>query len=70
MPTPSALFANLLFGLIGAAVFMYGKRVVNFPLIGIGLTLMAYTWFVSETWLLYGIGLALCAGVYWFRDWS
>lgn len=68
MPTPSALFANLLFSLIGMAVLMYGKRTANFADIGIGLTLMGYTWFVSETWLLYAIGIALCAAVYWFRD--
>jgi hypothetical protein len=68
MPTPSALFANLLFSLIGMALFMYGKRAVNMPLIGIGAALMGYTWFVDSTWLLYAIGLGLCGAAWWFRE--
>jgi hypothetical protein len=29
---------------------------------------MAYPYFVSQTWLLYAIGCALCLVLYFFRD--
>jgi drug/metabolite transporter (DMT)-like permease len=34
----------------------------------IGLVLMVYPYFVSQTWLLYAIGAALCIGLYGLRD--
>ena len=35
---------------------------------GIGLALIAFPYFVSQTWLLYAIGLALCGALYIWRD--
>ena len=34
----------------------------------IGVALMAYPYFVSQVWLMYLIGCALCAAVFLFRD--
>lgn len=67
MPAPAALFAMLLFSLIGFAAFLYGKRSANFSYMAIGAVLIGYTYFVSDTLLLYLIGAALCGALYWFR---
>jgi len=66
--SPANLFAGLLFGAIGLAVFSYGKKMTVVKPMIIGVALMAYPYFVSQTWALYGIGVALCVALYLFRD--
>ena len=66
--SPSALFGSLLFGAIGLAVFIYGKRMVLWKPMGIGVVLMAYPYFVPQTWLIYVTGCALCLGLFVVRD--
>jgi hypothetical protein len=66
--SPAALFGSFLFGAIGLAGFIYGKRLVLWKPMAIGVALMAYPYFVAETWLLYAIGGALCLGLFIFRD--
>ena len=66
--SPAALFGSLLFGAIGLGVFIYGKKMVLWKPMVIGVALMAYPYFVPQTWLLYTIGCALCLGLYFFRD--
>jgi hypothetical protein len=66
--SPSAILGSILFGAIGLAAFIYGKRMVLWKPIVIGILLMAYPYFVSQTWLLYSVGCALCLGLYVFRD--
>lgn len=68
MPTPAALFALILFGVIGLAAFLYGKKQALWKPTIIGLVLMAYPYFVGETWILYAIGGALCLALIVFRD--
>lgn len=68
MPGPAALFASLMFGVIGFAAFRYGKQHAVWSPMAIGLALMVYPYFVSQTWLLYAIGAALCVGLYVLRD--
>lgn len=68
MPTPSALFASILFGLIGAVAFGYGKRNANWRSMLIGGSLIVFPYFVAQTWLAYVIGGALCAALFLFRD--
>jgi len=65
---PAALFGSILFGAIGLAAFIYGKRIALWKPMAIGIALMAYPYFVSETWLTYAIGCALCLGLYVLRD--
>jgi hypothetical protein len=67
MPTPSVLFAGLLFGVIGLAGFTYGKKNALWKPMVIGLALMLFPYFVAETWLLYAIGAALCGALVWWR---
>ena len=62
------IVAYILFGSIGFAVFVYGKKnkLVR-PLI-IGLALMAYPYFFSGTLVIYLIGIALTAALYFWRE--
>jgi hypothetical protein len=47
---------------------MYGKKQARFSSMAIGVALIVYPYFVSALWLLWGIGIALCAALYYFRD--
>jgi hypothetical protein len=65
MPTPAYLFGAIVFGLIGVGVFRHGRRQERPVLKWIGVGLMLYPYAVSQTWLLYAIGVALCVAL-WF----
>ena len=62
------LFAGLIFSSVGFVAFVYGKRMHVWKPMFIGLLLMAYTYFVESTALLFGIGLVLTAALFLFRD--
>ena len=47
---------------------MYGKRMVLYKPMVIGIALMAFPYFVSRTWMMYAVGCTLCLGLYFFRD--
>lgn len=67
LPSPANLFAMLIFGIVGLAAFRYGKKIHSgMPMI-IGVALMVYPYFVTQTWLLYAVGIALCGALYWLR---
>ncbi|HTT08826.1 MAG TPA: hypothetical protein VMH34_08570 [Gammaproteobacteria bacterium] len=68
MPTPAALFAALIFGIIGLAAFRYGKKSSQWIPMALGLALMGYPYFFSNTWLLYGVGATLTAALFVFRN--
>ncbi|MEO8629903.1 MAG: hypothetical protein ABI612_17630 [Betaproteobacteria bacterium] len=68
MPSASALFGSLMFGIIGFAAFMYGKKSALFMPMILGVALMVYPYFISETWLLYLIGTALSVALFFFRS--
>jgi len=67
MPSGAALFGSLMFGVIGLAAFLYGKRSALIVPMVLGMVLMAFPYFVSDTWLLYVIGCALTAACWYFR---
>ena len=67
-PSGSNLFAGLLFSSIGFVGFVYGKRLSAWKPMFIGLALMAYPYFVSDTMALCAIGLACSAALCWFHD--
>ena len=62
------VLANLLFSSVGFVAFFYGRRMHVWKPMFIGLTLMAYTYFVESTLLLFGIGVALTAALFLFRE--
>ena len=61
------IIAASIFGLIGWAVFIYGKKQSNFKPIAIGIILMTYTYFVSNLIFTYLIGVGLIALLFIFR---
>lgn len=61
------IFACTIFGAIGFAVFLYGKKNKIFRPIIIGIALMTYPYFISGTFFLYLVGIALIAALYFWR---
>ena len=68
LPTPAYLFGAILFGLIGFAAYRYGKRLALGKVKWIGVALMVYPYAISGTVPLYVVGVALCLGLYFWRD--
>lgn len=68
MLTAPNLIGNFLFSGIGFVAFMYGKKMTLWKPMGLGLALMIYPYFFADTRLLYGIGIALTAALFVFRD--
>ena len=68
LANPALLFGSFLFGAIGLAVFVYGKKLALWKPMVIGIALMAYPYFISRTWMMYTIGVVLCAALYLLRD--
>ena len=68
MPSSADLFASIVFGAVGMAAFLIGKKSLRWQPMTLGVALMTYPYFVSQAWLLYGIGSVLCVGLYLFRE--
>ena len=68
LPGPGYLFGAILFGFIGFAAWRYGGRTKRPIVRWTGLALMLYPYLISETWLLYVVGVALCALAVVFRE--
>ena len=62
------LIANLLFGGIGFVALYYAKKQGLWKTALIGVLLMCYSYFVTETIMLYGIGIALTVCLFIFTD--
>lgn len=67
LPSPAYLIGALLFGIIGYLAYRHGKKTATAPIKWIGLALMLFPYAVADTWLLYTVGAALCAGLYFLR---
>lgn len=68
LPTPGSLFGSIVIGTIGLAAFIYGRKSQRYQPVVLGIALMVYPYFVTQTWLLYGIGAVLIAGLFVWRD--
>jgi hypothetical protein len=55
------IFWGIIFGSVGLAYFIYGKKQQVFVPMVCGVSLMVYPYFVSNTILLVAIGVALLA---------
>ena len=66
--SPAALLGSLLFGAIGFVAFVYGRKMALWKPMVLGVALMAYPYLVTQPWLIYVIGGALCLGLYLFRE--
>jgi hypothetical protein len=68
LPSPAYITGAIVFGIVGMVAFYRGRAKGTPRLRWTGLALMLYPYAVSQTWLLYGVGLALCAGLWLWRD--
>ena len=66
--TANTLIAGLLFGSIGFVAFVFGKRNGLWKPAVIGILLMAYPYFVSDTLPLYVIGAVLTIALFFVRE--
>jgi hypothetical protein len=64
LPSPAYIFGAIVFGLIGWAAFRYGRKRGRKLTLWLGVVLMIYPYAVSSTWLMYVVGVALCAGIF------
>ena len=67
LPSPAWIFGAILFSLVGIGAWYWGKAAKVPRIRWLGLALMLYSYVTSPTWLLYGVGIALCAAVWWDR---
>lgn len=61
------LLWGLVFGSFGLGFFIYGKKQKAVVPLVCGIGLMVYPYFITNTYLLVGIGLALMAVPYFLR---
>ena len=66
--SPANLIAGLIFGVIGMAAFGFGKKHGEITKMVVGVALMIFPYAVSNTWLLYGIGVVLTVLVFVWHD--
>ncbi len=64
LPSPAALWANLLFSIIGFVIWRMVRRRGRSDLSALAWAIMLYPMLVSDTLWLYLIGGALCVIVY------
>lgn len=64
LPSPAYITGAILFGIFGWTAFRRGRKTSVSALTWAGLLLMLFPYAVSETWLLWAIGVALCVWVY------
>lgn len=66
--TPANLIGGLIFWSIGAVAFAYGKKMSLLPPMVLGISLIMFPLFVSNTRLLYAIGIVLTLLLYFWRE--
>jgi len=64
LPSPAYIFGAVAFGLAGIAAFRLGRKAGRARTKWLGVALMLYPYLISETWLLYAVGAALCVALY------
>ena len=61
LPTPSYILGAIIFGLVGYVAFRHGRKSSRLEMTLCGIALMLYPYAVSQTWVLWAVGLALTA---------
>ena len=71
MFSASFLFASLLWGSLGVAYFVYGKRQQSFAAMGGGLLMIFFSYFIGSALLQSLVCIGIMAAVYWLarRGW-
>jgi hypothetical protein len=68
MPSPEAIFAIIVFSIIGFAAFRAGKRDAAWKPMILGVLLMTYPYFVTNEWWLWIVGTLLTVAWFVFRE--
>jgi hypothetical protein len=63
LPGPGYIVGAIVFGLIGLWAWRQGKKDGKPLTRWLGLALMFYPYAIERTWLLYAVGVALCAAI-------
>ncbi|MFM9427424.1 MFS family permease [Variovorax sp. GrIS 2.14] len=63
LPSPAYIVGAIIFGLVGWVAFRYGRKQKKPRTLWLGVALMLYPYAISRTWMLYAVGVALCAGL-------
>ena len=64
LPSPAYIVGAIVFGIVGLAAFVHGKRAARPRTRWLGLALMLYPYVVWQTWLLYVVGIVLTLAVW------
>jgi hypothetical protein len=59
MPSTADFFGSLIFGAIGLAALLYGKSVGSVVKMCLGASILACSYLISESWLLWTSGAML-----------
>lgn len=62
--TTSNIIGGIIFGGIGFAAFIYGKKTASARPMMIGLGLMVYPYFIANTLWMYAVGALLTAALF------
>ena len=62
------ILGGIIFSIIGWFAFIHGKREKSMRPMVIGIVLMVYPYFVSNSFLAFAIGIALSAALYFWRE--
>jgi len=65
---PYNLLAGFIFGTLGWGAFSYGRKLELWKPRAIGAALMAYPYFVTIPWLLWGTGVGLLVLLWFHHD--
>ncbi len=65
LPSPVYIFGAILFSLLGMAAWLLGKRKQKATTKWLGAALMFYPYAVTNTVMLYVVGIALCLAAVW-----
>lgn len=64
LPSPAYIVGAVLFGIFGYAAFRRGRKTLTPSLTWSGMALMVFPYAVQQTWLLWVVGVVLCAWAY------
>jgi hypothetical protein len=68
LPSPAYILGSIIFGIFGYIAFRHGRKSSKIDMTIAGVALMVYPYAVSETWMLWAVGVALTGWV--FAKWQ
>lgn len=60
----ATIFASLIWGTIGVAYFVYGKKQSSWPAMVVGVLMVATAYFAASVWVMSAISVATMVTVY------